>query len=156
MNKRTSNFDGGFTLLELLIVIVIIGVLALLILPNVISAPAKANDAKRKTDLSAIQKALEAYFVDNNTYPPTPGTANVVLGGANGPLTIGSTPLMATVPTDPKKGSPAQYVYNYTPGNSASTYVLTACLQNGSDSGQDVVPAIAPCTTKTFQLVSVN
>jgi general secretion pathway protein G len=154
--KRASNFDAGFTLLELLIVIVIIGILALLILPNIISAPAKANDTKRKTDLSAIQKALEAYFLDNNAYPPTGGVANVVLGGTNGPLTAGTSPLMATVPTDPKKGSPAQYVYTYTPGNSSSTYTLTACLQNSNDSGQDVVPPIAPCTTKSFQLVSLN
>lgn len=136
--------------------VVIIGILALLILPNIISAPAKANDGKRKTDLSAVQKALESYYVDNYAYPATGGAANIVLGGANGPLTVGTSPLMATIPLDPKKGSPAQYIYTYTPGNSAQTYALTACLQNSSDSGQDVVPPIAPCTTKTFELVSAN
>jgi general secretion pathway protein G len=154
--QTNQKSEAGFTLLELLIVIVIIGILALLILPNIISAPAKANDAKRKTDLAAIQKALEAYFVDNNVYPPTGGTANVVLGGSGGPLSSGSTPYMSTVPQDPKKGIPSQYVYTYTPGNSAATYSLTACLQNSNDTGLDVVLPISPCTTKTFELVSTN
>jgi general secretion pathway protein G len=148
--------QSGFTLLELLIVIVIIGILALLILPNIISAPKKANDTKRKTDLAAIQRALEEYFIDNNAYPGTAGVADVVLGGVNGPLTTGNPPLMKAVPVDPKNGNPAQYVYTYTPANSDSSYTLTACLENSNDTGEDVIAPAAPCTTKTFELVSAN
>ncbi len=151
-----SESQSGFTLLELLIVIVIIGILALLILPNITSAPRKANDTKRKTDLVAIQKALEEYYIDYNSYPGTAGVANVVLGGAGGPLTTGTAPLMKAVPTDPKNGNPAQYVYTYTPANSNTTYTLTGCLENNADSGPDVVPPISPCTTKTFQILSAN
>jgi general secretion pathway protein G len=150
LNKTNKQSEAGFTLLELLIVIVIIGILALLILPNITSAPAKANDTKRKTHLVAIQKALEAYYLDNNTYPATAGIANVVLGV----LTTDNE--IASVPVDPKNGNPSQYEYIYTPSNGAQSFTLTACLQNSNDSGLDVLPPIAPCTTKTFELVSTN
>ena len=57
--KETFKKQEGFTLLELLIVIVIIAILALLIIPNITSAPKKARDTKRKTDLTTIRKGLE-------------------------------------------------------------------------------------------------
>jgi general secretion pathway protein G len=138
--------QGGFTLLELLIVIVIIGILALLILPNITSAPKKARDTKRKTDLTAIQKGLEEYFVNNNIYPASLTS-----------LTVGSAPIMKTVPTDPTNSGNYTYVYAPTPSGGPYTgYSLDACLENNSDSGTDVITAVSPCTTKTFQLVADN
>src|SRR3954465_6563841 len=99
--------QGAFTLLELLIVIVIIGILALLIIPNITSAPKKARDTKRKTDITTIRKGLEEYFVNNNVYPDSTTGLNA--------LTAGSAPIMKTVPADPKNASP--YTYVYTPAN---------------------------------------
>ena len=149
---RLNSQQHGFTLLELLIVIVIIGILALLIIPNITSAPKKARDTKRKTDIVTLRKALEEYFVNNNVYPPSSGTVGT--GGVLAELTTGSAPIVKTLPTDPKNASP--YVYTYTPANSNSTYTLNACLENDSDSGGNVIAPVAPCTTKTFQVINSN
>jgi general secretion pathway protein G len=146
MSIATLKKQGGFTLLELLIVIVIIGILALLIIPNITSAPKKARDTKRKTDVTTIRKALEEYFVNNNSYPAA--------GTWQTDLTSGSAPLMKAVPTDPKGGTwPA---YTYTPANTNTTYDLDACLENDQDSGANVITAVNPCTTKTFRLINGN
>jgi type II secretion system protein G len=141
--KNIIKKEGGFTLLELLIVIVIIGILALLIIPNITSAPKKARDTQRKTDVRAIQKGLEEYFVSNNVYP-----------AALTDLTAGTTPIMKTIPTDPKNASP--FTYDYAPANTNTTYTLNACLENAGDNGTGVIAPVSPCTTKTFQLVNNN
>ncbi len=112
----------GFTLLELLIVIVIIGILIALVLPNLISGPARARDSKRKTDLRDIRNGLEQYYNDNSSYP----------GGLT-TLTEGSTPYVKALPKDPKSGTD----YTYTPapagGPTYSSYVLQATLENKND-----------------------
>jgi prepilin-type N-terminal cleavage/methylation domain-containing protein len=59
-----------FTLIEMLIVIVIIGVLAAALIPRLSSARWKANDTARKADLQQIATALIAYQMDQNSYPP--------------------------------------------------------------------------------------
>jgi general secretion pathway protein G len=147
--------EGGFTLLELLIVIVIIGILALLIIPNITSAPKKARDTQRKTDLRAVQKGLEEYFVSNNAYPvvATAGVADSVLTA----LSAGTTPIMKTVPTDPKNAAPYQYGYVSADG---TTYTLTGCLENGGDNGTNTQVAsqavISGCTTRSFVLANNN
>jgi general secretion pathway protein G len=138
----------GFTLLELLIVIVIIGILALLIIPNITSAPKKARDTKRKTDITTVRKGLEEYFVNNNVYP-----------NALTDLTTGSAPIVKTLPTDPKNSG--AYVYAYAVANSNTTYTLGACLENDQDNGANTgagSAAGAPtgCSTRSFVLVNGN
>ena len=148
MSIKSFKKQGGFTLLELLIVIVIIGILALLIIPNITSAPKKARDTKRKTDVTTVRKGLEEYFVNNNVYPATLND-----------LTVGSAPIIATLPTDPKNGSPAQYVYTYAPapsGGPYTSYTLDACLENDQDNGANVIAPVGSCTTKTFRVVNGN
>ena len=65
----------GFTLVELLIVIAIIALLATLAIISFTTAQRKSRDAKRKEDISQIQKALEIYYFENGEYPPSGGAA---------------------------------------------------------------------------------
>lgn len=76
--------NKGFTLLELLIVIGIVGVLSNVVYSNVSSARATARDAVRMNDMKAIQKSLEMYYNDFYQYPRTAtGTAGIPSTWAN-------------------------------------------------------------------------
>ncbi len=59
----------GFTLIEILVVIVILGVLAALIVPNVIQRPDEARVTVARSDIAAIMQALKLYRLDNQRYP---------------------------------------------------------------------------------------
>lgn len=61
--------QGGFTLIEIMIVIVIIGVLATLVVPRVIDRPDQAREIKAAQDIRTIQAAIQMYKLDNYTYP---------------------------------------------------------------------------------------
>ena len=59
----------GFTIVELLIVIVIIGILATLVIVTFSGIQQKARDSQRKTDINAVQSHVEAYYASNGFYP---------------------------------------------------------------------------------------
>jgi prepilin-type N-terminal cleavage/methylation domain-containing protein len=65
----------GFTLVELLIVIIVISILSGVVISvvNVSGMRARARDSQRKADLSKIASALELFYTDNRSYPPTAG-----------------------------------------------------------------------------------
>jgi prepilin-type N-terminal cleavage/methylation domain len=68
LNKRNLN-NKGFTIVELLIVIVVIGILALLVITTYSGIQAKARNSKRQTDIQSVQTQLEAFFSQNGYYP---------------------------------------------------------------------------------------
>jgi general secretion pathway protein G len=69
-NKQAAT-QGGFTLIEVMVVIVIIGVLAALIVPQVMSRPDEARATAARTDIASIKQALNLYKLDNYRYPTT-------------------------------------------------------------------------------------
>ena len=69
--KLSSRPLRGFTLIELMVVIVILGVLAALIVPKVMSRPDEARVTAAKQDLASIAQALKLYKLDNMRYPST-------------------------------------------------------------------------------------
>jgi len=61
--------DTGFTLIEIMVVIVILGVLAALVVPRVLERPDEARAIAAKSDVAAIMQALKLYRLDNQRYP---------------------------------------------------------------------------------------
>lgn len=119
--------EKGFTLIEILVVIAIIGALSALLVPNYMSTRERARDSQRKSDLKQIQKALEMYRQDQN--PPLYPTASAGrFGTCNNPFGS-STVYMNKIPCDPLGPTP----YYYLPNNSTLTYTLCACIENKAD-----------------------
>ena len=61
----------GFTLLEVMVVVVILGILAALVVPKIISRPDEARIIAAKQDIASLQQALKLYRLDNQRYPTT-------------------------------------------------------------------------------------
>src|SRR5471030_2588345 len=61
----------GFTLLEVMVVVVIIGILAALVVPKIISRPDEARVVAAKQDIASLMQALKLYRLDNQRYPST-------------------------------------------------------------------------------------
>ncbi|MFZ4437458.1 MAG: type II secretion system major pseudopilin GspG [Syntrophales bacterium] len=70
MRKMRRN-EKGFTLIELMVVIVILGILAGLIVPRIMGRPDEARRAKARIQIESIETALKLYKLDNGNYPTT-------------------------------------------------------------------------------------
>lgn len=69
--RREGLRHAGFTLIELMIVIVIVGILATLLIPRIMERPEEARRIKAKADIRTIESALKLYRLDNGMYPTT-------------------------------------------------------------------------------------
>lgn len=73
---------SGFTIIELIVVIVVIGILAAITLMSYTGVQRRARDDHRVTDVSNIEKAMELYYSDNGSYPvPTGSTGSIINSG---------------------------------------------------------------------------
>ena len=72
-NQRTQStkWHRGFTLLEVMVVVVILGILAALVVPKIISRPDEARVIAAKQDIASLMQALKLYRLDNQRYPAT-------------------------------------------------------------------------------------
>lgn len=87
MLKLQQKLQAGFTIIELLIVIAIIGILATLVLTNFQGAQAKGRDTVRKNDINSIYQKLEEYYNENGGYPDATLAASTFAGIDAGALT---------------------------------------------------------------------
>ena len=113
---KIKKFSQGFTFIEMLVVVTIIGILSMIGVVNFKVANQKARDGRRQGDLQQIRAALELYRTDQNAYPTTVQFTS--------PLAAGGTTYMSEVPTDPT----TDYLYAYTSATGA-TYTLCSSLE---------------------------
>ncbi len=110
MNRdKSSETQRGFTLIEVMVVVVILGILAAFIVPKLMDRPDAARIAKAKSDIGAIESALNLYRLDNHRYPATDdGLEALVNKPANAP-TWKEGGYLERLPMDPW-GKPYQYL----------------------------------------------
>ena len=130
-NKRNKNKQGGFTLMELLVVLAILGLLMSLVGPRVLNQLGGAKTKTAAIQIKDLEQALEMYKLDVGRYPSTSDglkALNDKPGGAtgwNGPY------LKSDVPMDPWK---REYNYKY-PGERGELDIFTYG-QNGTPGGE--------------------
>jgi general secretion pathway protein G len=114
MKKFPAQFHRarGFTLIEIMVVVVIIGILAAIVAPNIFDQPDRARIVKAKQDIAAVESALNLYKLDNFVYPSTQQGLEALVAPPQGePVARNWKPggYLKTVPKDPW-GNPYQYL----------------------------------------------
>ncbi len=125
--------SSGFTLIEILVVMVIIGILAAIGLGAFQSAQVKGRDARRKSDIKNISTALEIYYNDKRSYPLSDGSGGLLACSgqacdAGEQMSDGSTIYMVQFP-----GDPSNHTYYYETDGAGSYFRLYALLENELD-----------------------
>jgi general secretion pathway protein G len=100
----------GFTLIELMVVLAIIGILAALVVPNVLNRADDARITAARTDIGNLMQALKLYRLDNQRYPSAEqGLRALVVQPTAGPAPLNWKPYIDKLPNDPW-GKPYQYM----------------------------------------------
>ena len=121
--------ESGFTILELVIVLLIIGILSVLVTSALGPVRQSNRDNKRAADIAEIQTALQMYYRDQNAYP-------LAAPPAGEPLLGGSTTYLLDWPSNPAPrtdGNCPDLDYTYTPIDTGASYSVAFCL--GSTTG---------------------
>lgn len=146
---KSIKLQKGFTIVELLIVIVVIGILAALVLNTFAGAQARARDTQRQTDVDSLSKQLEVYFADAGRYPAlteidTVAEAQALLKTIDPEAlkapqdtfaSADATSLQSTAPTDSRK-----YQYVATPAScttACTAFTITYVKESGGGTVAD-------------------
>ena len=109
---KVHSAQRGFTLLEVMVVVVILGILAVLVVPKIISRPDEARVLAARQDIASLMQAMKLYRLDNQRYPATEqGLQALVSKPASAPLPPNWKPggYLERLPMDPW-GNPLQYL----------------------------------------------
>ncbi|MBP7605377.1 MAG: type II secretion system major pseudopilin GspG [Spirochaetes bacterium] len=131
--------NGGFTLIELMIVIAIIGILSIIVVPRFMDIPQKARVEAAKQQIAAFGLALDRYNLDNGTYPTTEqGLAALIERPNSEPAPMnyneGGYLKKKELPKDPWG---RDYIYR-SPGDHGNDYEIMSLGADGRDGGEGV------------------
>ncbi|WP_194090134.1 type II secretion system major pseudopilin GspG [Vibrio hibernica] len=126
----------GFTLLEVMVVVVILGILASFVVPNLLGNKEKADQQKAVTDIVALENALDMYKLDNSVYPTTDQGLEALVNKPTGspePRNYRNDGYIRRLPKDPWGGD-YQYLSPGDKGN-IDVFSLGSDGQEGGDDG---------------------
>jgi len=124
----------GFTLIELMVVVAILGILATIVMTNVVGKDEQARVTAAKTGLAQISNALEMYKLDNHKYPTTDeGLEALVSKAASAKTFPPGGYIKGKLPQDPW-GNPFQYIV---PGSNGRPYDVYSTGADGAEGGED-------------------
>lgn len=138
MKKNPREKNNGFTLVELLVVVAIIGLLSMMVVISVRNIKAKARDAERVSAMNSIATVLNLYHNDYNLYPIFDG---YITGIDDFSVALKATGYINNVPIDPSEmdssgcGSLTGYHYYYQ-STDGKDYVLGYCQETNSMQGR--------------------
>ena len=141
----------GFTLVELLVVVAIIGILAAVSVVALNTARARARDSRRVADVRQMQTALELYYNDEGTYPASAAPGGEIKASTSGTVYMSQIP----TPPSPHDGNcdaedNEAYVYAIQgEGTTNPSYTITYCL--GSATGGLQHAGVSTATPATIQ-----
>jgi len=126
--------QSGFTLIEIMVVVVILGILAALVVPQIMNRPEQAKVTVAKGDIKAIAAALDMYKLDNFAYPSTQQGLEALVEKPTGnpqPKNWNRDGYLKQVPQDPW-GNPYQYL---SPGTQSRPFDLYSYGADGQEGG---------------------
>jgi general secretion pathway protein G len=134
--QRLRTRAGGFTLIEIMVVVIIIGLLAAVIVPQVISKVDDAKIAKTKSDIQALETALTMFRLDNSKYPTTEQGLQSLVTQPNDPTVRHwrAGGYIQRISKDPW-GNDYQYAF---PGQHGKEYDLFSLGADGQPGGEGI------------------
>lgn len=138
-----------FTLVEMLIVIVIIGILAAALIPRLTGIQSRARDTARKADLQQVGTALSTYKLDNNAYMTGSAAAWTWWDATAGIASLVTDGYLQSAPKDPS----AWKTYQYTANTARSVFALSAFSEWGKQNANWTGTSTAPQALPSFASV---